>query len=110
MKEKFWKNYKFWLIIFLLIIVFMGGYYYFSHKANSEVERIISIVEKQEKLESNLSASGYTFDNPNIVLDPYENAPLSALVMFETDREEEVTITVVGKDELSTFEQTFEAN
>ena len=109
MKEKFWKNYKFWLIIFLLIIVFMGGYYYFSHKANSEVERIISIVEKQSKLESNLSASGYTFDNPNIVLDPYENAPLSALVMFETDREEEVTITVVGKDELSTFEQTFEA-
>ncbi len=109
MKEKFWKNYKFWLIIFLLIIVFMGGYYYFSHKANSEVERIISIVERQSKLESNLSASGYTFDNPNIVLDPYENAPLSALVMFETDREEEVTITVVGKDELSTFEQTFEA-
>ena len=109
MKEKFWKNYKFWVIIFLLIIVFMGGYYYFSHKANSEVERIISIVEKQEKLESNLSASGYTFDNPKIVLDPYENAPLSALVMFETDREEEVTITVVGKDELSTFEQTFEA-
>ena len=109
MKEKFWKNYKFWLIIFLLIIVFMGGYYYFSHKANSEVERIISIIEKQDKLESNLSASGYTFDNPKIVLDPYENAPLSALVMFETDREEEVTITVVGKDELSTFEQTFEA-
>ena len=109
MKNKFWQNYKFWLIIVLVVIMGLGIYEYLIHRSSKKVEEVVSIIEKQEKLESNLSASGYTFDNPNIVLDPYENAPLSALVMFETDREEEVTITVVGKDELSTFEQTFEA-
>ena len=109
MKNKFWKNYKFWLIIVLVVIMGLGIYEYLIHRSSKKVEEVVSIIKKQEKLESNLSASGYTFDNPNIVLDPYENAPLSALVMFETDREEEVTITVVGKDELSTFEQTFEA-
>ena len=109
MKNKFWQNYKFWLIIVLVVIMGLGIYEYLTHRSSKKVEEVVSIIKKQEKLESNLSASGYTFDNPNIVLDPYENAPLSALVMFETDREEEVTITVVGKDELSTFEQTFEA-
>ncbi len=109
MKNKFWQNYKFWLIIVLVVIMGLGIYEYLIHRSSKKVEEVVSIIEKQEKLESNLSASGYTFDNPKIVLDPYENAPLSALVMFETDREEEVTITVVGKDELSTFEQTFEA-
>ena len=46
---------------------------------------------------------GYTIDNPNIILDPYDASPLTALVLFETNDEVEPTITIVGKDELTTY-------
>ena len=75
-----------------------------------EVEQTISLVEKQGDLEDNFTSEGYTIDNPNIIVNPYEISPLTALVIFETDEEVSPTITVVGKDEHSTFTHTFDAN
>lgn len=40
----------------------------------------------------------YTFDTPYVKLNPYLIAPLTALVCFKTEKAEEVTVTVKGKE------------
>lgn len=62
-----------------------------------------SLITYQSNLEEKFKIDGYTIDNPNIILDPYDASPLTALVLFETNDEVEPTITVVGKDELTTY-------
>ena len=62
-----------------------------------------SLITYQSNLEEKFKIDGYTIDNPNIILDPYDASPLTALVLFETDDEVEPTITIVGKDELTTY-------
>lgn len=67
------------------------------------------ILLSQNKLEvSFLADSGnYTFENPKIILNPYELSPLSALIIFETKDLTTPTVTVVGKDEQTTISNTF---
>src|SRR5699024_8719092 len=48
--------------------------------------------------------------NPNVILNPYGNSPLTALICFETEEEITPTITVKGKDSLTTYTHTFEKN
>lgn len=62
-----------------------------------------SLITYQSNLEKKFKIDGYTIDNPNIILDPYDASPLTALVLFETNDEVEPTITIVGKDELTTY-------
>ena len=62
-----------------------------------------SLITYQSNLEEKFKIDGYTIDNPNIILDPYDASPLTALVLFETNDEVEPTITIVGKDELTTY-------
>lgn len=62
-----------------------------------------TLIAKQAKIEEGFKIKGYTFETPNIILDPYDNSPLTALVLFETDNEVQVSVTVQGKDKLSTI-------
>ena len=62
-----------------------------------------SLITYQSNLEEKFKIDGYTIDNPNIILDPYDASPLTSLVLFETNDEVEPTITIVGKDELTTY-------
>lgn len=62
-----------------------------------------SLITYQSNLEEKFKIDGYTIDNPNIILDPYDASPLTALVLFETNDEVEPTITILGKDELTTY-------
>lgn len=39
----------------------------------------------------------YTFDNPYVKVNPYETSPLSALIIFHTDKAVKVNYTVEGK-------------
>lgn len=66
-----------------------------------------SLVTYQSKLEQEFSTRGYTIDNPNIIVDPYDASPLTALILFETVEEVEPKITIVGKDELTTYTYEF---
>ena len=108
------KNKKKIILIALLIVVVLVLVLLlvFNRLATNtlEVEQTISLVEKQGDLEDNFTSEGYTIDNPNIIVNPYEISPLTALVIFETNEEVSPTITVVGKDEHSTFTHTFDAN
>ena len=76
--------------------------------SKNEVEYVFSLIEKQEDVEEGFESEGYTFEKPNVILNPYGNSPLTALIIFETEKEEKVSITIKGKDELSTYKHTFD--
>ena len=97
------------LIVIVLVIALLFVLNYLSTN-REEVEQTISLVEKQGDLEDDFTSEGYTIDNPKIIVNPYEISPLTALVIFETEKEVSPTVTVVGEDEHSTFTHTFDAN
>ena len=70
---------------------------------SDEITAKESLITYQSNLEEKFKIDGYTIDNPNIILDPYDASPLTALVLFETNDEVEPTITILGKDELTTY-------
>ena len=98
------------LLIPIIILIFLSIVYYYSIKCEELVVVEDSLVMKQENIEENFKSSGYTIDNPNVILNPYEISPLTALVIFETDEEVKPTVIINGKDENTTFTTTFEAN
>lgn len=114
MKSFFKKNKK--IIFISLIFIFVLGItitpIILNGKSTNndllEVEK--SLVTLQSEYESSFETSGYTFDEPNIILNPYKNSPLTALILFETDEEVSITITIEGKDELTTFTNTFDSS
>ena len=93
------------LIILILTALFIE--YDTINTNNKEVVIVESMVEKQKVLEGEFKTKGYTIDNPNIILNPYGNSPLTALVLFETNSRVTPKVTIQGKDELSTFTHTF---
>ncbi len=99
-------KYKF--VILIMIACLCSIYiYYFCEKAKS-VTSESSIITKQHKIESTtLASSDYTFEDPEVILDPYGISPLTALIVFETKDLTTPAITVVGKDENTTITNTF---
>lgn len=67
-----------------------------------------SSIEEQTTIDQELLVevqAGYSFEDPLVVVNPYGNAPLSALVIFDTEEETEVLLTVKGhaaKDDITT--------
>lgn len=66
------------------------------------------MVLEQEEKEKEFQTDGYTLEDANVILNPYGNSPLTALILFETEEEVSPTVTIVGEDELTTFTHTFE--
>ena len=102
------------LLIVLLVVIILAVilFFVFSSMSNNhdEVEQTISLVENQEELEKEFKSDGYTIDNPNIIVNPYEISPLTALIIFETESEVAPVVTIIGKDENTTFTHEFDAN
>jgi hypothetical protein len=61
------------------------------------------VLDGQEDNEKYYSSYGFTLDNPNVVVNPYDVSPLTALVMFDLDDVEDIVVTVEGKDEDTTY-------
>lgn len=96
------------IILIVLILTFAYINLDDKNKNTKEVTVVSSLIEKQEKLEKKFNTKGYTIEKPNIILDPYGNSPLTALVLFETKEEVAPKVTIKGKDELSTFTHQFQ--
>ena len=67
-----------------------------------------SLITHQQELEEDFESEGYTLENPNIIVDPYDNSPLTALVIFETEESVSPIVTIEGKDDLTTYTHNFE--
>lgn len=97
------------LLTILIILILVGLFIEYNDRNtnNKEVEIVSSMIEIQEEKEAKFNTKGYTIDNPNIIVNPYGNSPLTALILFETNTKVSPVITIKGKDELSTFTHTF---
>ena len=99
-------------ILTVIIIAIVGGLLYFNNLSTAKKELALtpSMRTEQEELEKEFTSKEYTLDNPNIIVDPYHNSPLTALVIFETEEEVAPKVTIPGEDELTTYTKTFEKN
>lgn len=106
------KNLKKIIVIILAIIIIASiiGLLILNNisTARSELKLTLSLRSEQQELEKEFTSEGYTLDNPNVIVDPYNNSPLTALVIFETEREEKVKITIEGEDDLTTYTHQFD--
>ena len=101
------------ILIIILVLVLIGLVLLFLNSRlqnNKEVTLVSSLIEKQTKLEQEFDSEGYKIDDPKVILNPYGNSPLTALIMFETDNEVEVEVTILGKDDLTTYNHKFKAS
>ena len=94
-------------MILLLIVLMYCNHINTSTKTVEEKE--LMVLEQEEK-EKEFQTDGYTLEDANVILNPYGNSPLTALILFETEEEVSPTVTIVGEDELTTFTHTFEEN
>lgn len=92
---------------FLLVIISISIVGYSIVSANVVVDTKKDIISYQANKEKYINPYGYTFDEPNIIVNPYGISPLTALILFETEEEEEITIKVEGFDDKSTYQNTF---
>ncbi len=95
--------------ILVIVIAILFRVISLVNEGKNEVESVAILIDKQSDAEKKFKSEGYTIDNPNVILNPYGNSPLTALIIFETPSYEKVSITIKGKDELSTYEHSFDA-
>ena len=95
---------------FILVIISISTIGYGIVSANEKVDEIQDIITYQTNKEIYLTPYGYTIDNPNVILNPYGISPLTAIILFETEKESPVKITIEGKDKNSTYTNTFESS
>ena len=102
------RNYKIATILSVEFIM-VSTLFILNQKAINHNELIekVSMVDSEYEIEKKFKVNGYTLDNPNIILNPYGNSPLTALVLFETEQELDVKVTITGKDKLTTYTHTF---
>lgn len=93
------------IIVVSLLCGIVVGYFFVT--GGEKVLEKKDILVYQSELENKFTSYGYTIDEPNIILNPYEISPLTALVMFETNDYVSPTVTVVGKSEKTTYTHTF---
>lgn len=75
---------------------------------NEEIEIVSSLVESQKEIEEDIEIKGTGLEEAEVILNPYGNSPLTALILFKTKSSVSPKVTIVGKDELSTYTHTFD--
>ncbi len=97
------------IIVIILILVTLCLLVFNNMSTNSkEVKVVSSLIEKESKLEDDFPTELKDIDNADVIVNPYEISPLTALIIFKTDEAVSPKVTIEGDDELSTYEYTFD--
>lgn len=98
--------------ILLVLFAFAASILIYEYvEANEPIETEGDILLEQQALENEfLSSTDYSINEPKVILNPYGNSPLTALVIFETSDLTTPTITVKGKDGEDDLTHTFIPN
>ena len=80
-------------LIFILIITIVGSNIV---TGNTSIKKEKDILIVQSNKEVYFNGYGYSLDNPNVIINPYGNSPLTGIAMFETSDYSEVSISVNG--------------
>lgn len=105
---------KNFVLICLIAVILFGFTMYYLFNIKKEVLIVDDILIKQYELEqqylNDFNNNKYTIENPKVILNPYHISPLTAIVMFKTEEEESVKLTIIGKDEKTTISHSFKKN
>lgn len=88
-------------IIILLILLFpqksnINEHINDTHPIFEQITTKLSFQKQiDENLNSELKNKNYTLENPLVVLDPYNESPLTALLLFNTNQPSKIAITIV---------------
>lgn len=95
--------------IILIVVTFAASIYIYEYvMSNEAIDTEIDTLYQQAQTESQiLSNTNFTIDNPNVILNPYGNSPLSALIVFQTKDLTTTTVTIKGKDGADDLKHTF---
>lgn len=69
-------------------------------KDKEVVLSIGNIIKQQEEVDKNINnylKAGYTIDEPKILNNPYQLSPLTSLIIFTTEKEIEIKVSINGK-------------
>ena len=95
--------------VLLIIVTFAASIFIYEYvMSNTPINTESDILYTQNQIETQmLSNTNYTIDNPNVILNPYGNSPLSALIVFQTKDLTTTTVTIKGKDGTKDLTHTF---
>ena len=83
------------LILLIVLACSCSIFIYYNVESSKPVEIVKDILtEQNEKEQAFLENTNYSVDNPKVILNPYGNSPLTALIIFETSDLTTPTITV----------------
>lgn len=95
------------IISLLLIVSFTFNN---SLTATVILESEKSLIQNQIETDKTLDTKGYSINNPNIILNPYDISPLTALIMFETTENVSPEIIIKGENNSKDITHKFESN
>ena len=97
------------VIVIILILVTLCLLVFNNMSTNSKEVKVVSgLIEKESKLEDDFPTKLKDIDNADVIVNPYEISPLTALIIFKTEESVSPKVTIEGDDELSTYEYTFD--
>ncbi|MEG0994936.1 MAG: aryl-sulfate sulfotransferase, partial [Bacilli bacterium] len=115
------------ILIALLVVLGAASYNIYQDKVKEERKQEYSFIFEgskdplsdrgtgsfqskiDKKLKDDFDSNHYSLEKAKVVVNPYEISPLTALIMFETDKETAVTLTITGlhnDDIVKTFTKT----
>ena len=105
------KKKKIVIIVVVIILILVVGCLLVLNNLSTnskEVKVVSSLIDEQSKLEDDFSTKLKDIDNADVIVNPYEISPLTALIIFKTEESVSPKVTIEGDDELSTYEYTFD--
>ncbi len=101
------------IVIITIIIIFvlvLGSFLVLNDLStnNKEVKFVSSLIERESKLEDDFPIKLKDLADADVIVNPYEISPLTALIIFKTEKSVSPKVTIEGDDELTTYEYTFE--
>lgn len=105
------KKKKFIIIVVVIILILVVGclLVFNNLSTNSKGVKVVSnLIEEESKLEEDFPTELKDIDNADVIVNPYEISPLTALIIFKTETSVSPKVTIEGDDKLSTYEYTFD--
>ena len=98
------------IVVVIILMLVVGCLLVFNNLSTNskEVKVVSSLIEKESKLEEDFPTELKDIDNADVIVNPYEISPLTALIIFKTETSVSPKVTIEGDDELSTYEYTFD--
>ena len=89
------------VLILLLVLCGCSNEQLLLSEERSKLDPVLSLAERQDLMNDDLVAklNGGSLKEPVIIINPYDNAPLTALMQFELDTEAEVRMIVKGRSD-----------